>query len=145
MADDTRVFSAIDRLVAERGKPVAEIEALVRTRLAPDSSRSTPFFHIYEGTLPPGRPFDTIELRVSVNPRIETGMILLSRKADDCVASDAMIAHYGANFEISPPRAGAPPGSPTYYAYRRDWGALRFGFSPRRPECLVSVVIDWAG
>ncbi len=145
MASEATVFSAIDRLVAERGRPAASIEALVQARLVRDAARSTPFFTVYEAKLPPGRPFAGIELRASANPKIDAGMMILSRDDHLCVASDAVIARYGNDFALSPPLAGAPADSPTYYAYRRDWGALRFGFAPGRPECLVRVVIDWTG
>jgi hypothetical protein len=139
------VFSAIDRLIAARGATPAEIEALVQTKLQRDAARSTTFFSIYDADLPPDRPFSHIELRASTNSRIAAGMIILTRPAEDCLPSDAVIARYGQDFALSPPRAGTPPGSPTYYVYRRDWGALRLGVTPGRPGCLVSVVIDWPG
>jgi hypothetical protein len=142
---DARVFAAIDRLIAERGKPVGDIEALVQTRLTLDAARSTPFFKVYEGTLPPGRPFGAIEVRASANPLIDKGMFLLRRTGGACIDAGAVMARYGADPAIEPPRAGAPLDAPVYYNYRRDWGALRFGFNPDRPGCLVSVVIDWTG
>jgi hypothetical protein len=145
MAEPEQVFAAIDRLIAERDKPPADIEALVQTTLQRDGARSTAFFTVYTGDLPPGRPFSHIELRRSVNPRIEKGMIIATRPAEDCVPADQAIARYGRDFALSSPRGGAPPDSPTYFVYRRDWGELRLGFTRDRPECLVSVVIDWEG
>lgn len=144
MSADQRIFAAIDRLIAERGKPAADIAALTEAKLERNAASSNTFFTFWEGVLPAGRPFSRIEYRESTNPLIAKGLFILNRPIGDCIELPSIVARYGRDFSLSPPLAGSPPDYPVYYAYTRDWGELSFGLTPNPPQCLVRVVINWA-
>lgn len=138
-----RVFAAIDRLVEMRAAEPKTLEEMTRAPIAPVPALSNAYFTVYQGRFPAGSPFAQIEVRRQNAAEPERGMILLDLAEAVCIDADAVLARFGGEPGLEPPRSRQPPGSPTYYIYEKPWGRLSLALSPGTRECLRSAVIDW--
>jgi hypothetical protein len=141
MDDALSLFAIVDHIIEARPFTATAIGRLVGGTLAPVGQRSTPYVLLFEAQ---GTPeFDRVELRLKGPNSTNNGQFLiLDVNAKRCVGKDDVQTRYGRQPELSVPTPRQPADSPIYFKYRRDWGALSFGFARTGAECLSTVVID---
>jgi hypothetical protein len=144
MATDTSVFEVIDRLSQSLPLDPAKVSAILGVPLEHDPAGDNPVMTSYKQPASvSGSRFKAVELRIP-HPVFGKGAGLLSATLndDEGLDSNAVLEHYGLEFQQDVPSPRYPPDTPAYYTYEQPWGDLSLGVSNDKAARLVSFVME---
>lgn len=139
------VLDLVPQLMKARPFQKDEVARLTGAALVRDEAASNPYFQIFRwrGRGGGDGAIAGVEVRAPVQPGPgQGGMVLIDIHPAACISEAAVMGRFGPDAQPLPPSPHGPRDALQYLVYKRDWGDLRFGFTPTAPRCLGSIVLD---
>lgn len=143
MANKNELFDFILKIGEQHAFTPEKLSSLTGIPLLHTDSK--PFFSLYFSpeNCENHHPYiKKIELRSPYEKENPGGLIIIDFYNTEHITEKDVISRFGQIDDLGVPFPEQPPDSPLYFSYKFDWGELRLGFSPMKPESLISVVLD---